>query len=1607
MENLWSKGISISGIDLSKEGQVSGALSNRLVQLFKMANETKGLTYAPLSIDPGDYIRIGDDGTPSLALSLPIAYDVWYLWKTVNAISDSEEESILFTQLILNPLLTRLGDVKPLRMIPKEMWVPDPNSLAIIDPPDLSFFQTNGFPFIKQMRFETFLKDRSPFYSSPGPQEMTEDGLDQQNMGPGDLYAGYLAFPVGPLGVMETIAFVCGSLLDILEEDNQEYDGTYEDDGFLLLNSQNQEVGYLPFPSGLPQKEITARVLGAIEKTNASAILVNNKPPANATGRTEFFEQLSDALLEHSILLFDIFSYTETGQVKTNSQDIRRTPHYSMESMNKEQIQFSTSSDSANEKFSIDQTPGQGVTLPDIQKRFTGQDVFISKDGSISIHMNNGKGFKILRVKNMPNGEIEFAIRSGRMKKGGIILGSYKDSTISLNKDLSSGFTLSHETYHMLRDFGMITNSDRAVLMGLMHKWNKQGKLKTELSKNIEENEANTFAQLIEEREGLRNTAMGRIIQKIMDFLDGLLYIGRMSARKLARQVESGKIFKREGVQGKSKKSKSQTSDDFKKEPESEGSKIKSRFNKKDAGYESDQFKDILPKNVAKVMQEGRGIKKDTLLDKFRNIKTDMKMEMDHFPDLTRMEPGNQRSSAREILRRHQDISNIVQDKAARKMSEMLRNLNKQEYDMFAMDLILGDEVRSINDGLRTEENLPWGFETMDQIIESHKKIQSINRKNERVAKALEDRRKFHKGLARDLVNLGIMKKEILKSGDYFHHQILLYWNEKAEEHNRGMGTSSSEVRTKWRPWMTARKGSPLDYNTEYMEAEFIATSQQMAMIETAKNLAQIKKENDVLKNLKQQAKAANKATYEKWVALQQKNDLGFEDPAKPHVIKIAMGFSGLAQAVKTGKITYDSEFQDVINAIQKAEENQKADKAAWREAIDDNPNVSLAIDHPRLFPFLSHLIEKQHQGSMYAAMIYKGIKGRDRVVKEVLGKHFKTWKQIIPKGYKEWKPDPNKGAFFVNSVTDQVLQNILAGEKTLEDKDVRKVLARGYPPVWVLPEGLADTMDNFKLHNAEGRLSRLSEKAMAAWKQYILLNPFSAIKYNINNMSGDLDIVLAYRPEIASPKALKKSLGDLINWSRYKKLSPQLKTELEEAQKHGVIGSGFAVQEVTDTMKIMTNTAFVKDILTEEKLGLTASYWKHVKNASQTRENILRLAAFRWFKKQLESGESVYGASNVDDINNLVEQKKNTEAAAKLSRELLGDYGNISRHGEFIRRRMIPFYSWIEINAPRYVYLMRNLKYEGEITNRLGFVFAKRSLVYAAKASMLAGAVMLFNATVFPDELEDLGPEKRRQMHLILGRREDGSIITLRFQGALSDALSWFAKEDLPSDIKDLMQGKSTIQEQLIDIPKAVLNKTVNSIRPDVKMLFETLTGYSTYPDATSPKPIRDKVENILKTFKLDVFYRAAMGRPGRGKDMAEHFLNDLLTLVTYTSEPGVQAYYDTRKLVFEWKEKNGFESGGGKPTKKGNAFYYYRQALKYGDLVAAKKYLQKYYDLGGTAKGKKSAIRLAHPLAGIKKTDRYEFKKTLLPAEKKRLEYAIKWYTQTYVEKGREVSR
>jgi len=436
----------------------------------------------------------------------------------------------------------------------------------------------------------------------------------------------------------------------------------------------------------------------------------------------------------------------------------------------------------------------------------------------------------------------------------------------------------------------------------------------------------------------------------------------------------------------------------------------------------------------------------------------------------------------------------------------------------------------------------------------------------------------------------------------------------------------------------------------------------------------------------------------------------------------------------------------------------------------------------------------------------------------------------------------------------------------------------------------------------------------------------------------------------------------------------------------------------------------FVRGIIMGEKPNLAVRWWEKSKGLTTMRENLLRLSAFRHFQNEIKKGKRVYGASKPEEIDAI---ENDTERAAKLARELVGDYGNISQSGQYLRKRMMPFWSWIEINSPRYVYMLRNVRYEGRDAGSRPLAIASKKAAFKAvgfgiKATMLYSLVKLWNALFFSDEEEEFGEAGRRQLHLILGRRSDGTIRTVRFQGALSDTLSFFALEDFPEDIKDLAAGKKTPLDMMIEANKALWTRGIHALRPEPKILFESLTKTATYPDPFSPRPIRDTTEHILRTFSLDKIYKRAIGRPGRGKNMAEHLLNDIQSLVLYNSDPGEQSYYTARSLVFKYKEDQGEEIPSGRPNNKSNTLYYYKQALKYGDFKAAEKYLYLYYyKFGGTYQGLKRSISVAHPLSGIKKLQRHKFRKSLTDKEAETLERAIRWYRDTYLRDSRKVNR
>lgn len=284
-------------------------------------------------------------------------------------------------------------------------------------------------------------------------------------------------------------------------------------------------------------------------------------------------------------------------------------------------------------------------------------------------------------------------------------------------------------------------------------------------------------------------------------------------------------------------------------------------------------------------------------------------------------------------------------------------------------------------------------------------------------------------------------------------------------------------------------------------------------------------------------------------------------------------------------------------------------------------------------------------------------------------------------------------------------------------------------------------------------------------------------------------------------------------------------------------------------------------------------------------------------------------------------------------------------------------------------------------------------------KMNVLFLLANLWNHLFFPDEEEELGT-RRRQLHLILGRRDDGTIISLRMEGALSDALEWFNLQDYPSDIAGLLAGDRTLQDQGAEFVKAPVERIVNAWEPFAKTTFELVMARSTYPTVFEEgasfeprtRPIRDRGEHLTRLFSLNRLYSRVTGkprRPSRGP------LGDLLgTTLLYSTDPGEAAYWQAKDMAADWLEESGQQRPDISPTKRSTALYYWKKAVQWGDEAAEERWWNEYLELGGSLRGMNQSIRMGAPLGSIAQRDEPAFLATLTARELDVIEQAQEWY-------------
>ena len=178
--------------------------------------------------------------------------------------------------------------------------------------------------------------------------------------------------------------------------------------------------------------------------------------------------------------------------------------------------------------------------------------------------------------------------------------------------------------------------------------------------------------------------------------------------------------------------------------------------------------------------------------------------------------------------------------------------------------------------------------------------------------------------------------------------------------------------------------------------------------------------------------------------------------------------------------------------------------------------------------------------------------------------------------------------------------------------------------------------------------------------------------------------------------------------------------------------------------------------------------------------------------------------------------------------------------------------------------------------------------------------------------------------------------------------------------------------------------------VTPFLKLPVELVSGLNFYPSLSQPRAIRDKWQHFFNSFGVDSIYNEVTGKPTRG--VSEIVKGSFL----YSYDYKESAYYEILDIKREYQKKTDNTIYGA--DEKSNALYYMKTAIRYKDRKAALKYLDKYFENGGTAKGIKQSFATLNPMYGFTSKNTIEkgkeFVASLTEEQKDKLKIAQEYY-------------
>lgn len=617
------------------------------------------------------------------------------------------------------------------------------------------------------------------------------------------------------------------------------------------------------------------------------------------------------------------------------------------------------------------------------------------------------------------------------------------------------------------------------------------------------------------------------------------------------------------------------------------------------------------------------------------------------------------------------------------------------------------------------------------------------------------------------------------------------------------------------------------------------------------------------------------------------------------------------------------------------------------------------------------------------------------------------TWRDIpIPEGYTEWQPREGNVFYKVLSVPEKVADEIMTqGMGIVEAGDLKPTIAMGGKRAsFVLPKDVAKTLDNMAPKAAKDPVHGVLSSSLGAWKQYQLIAPHRFAKYNIRNLSGDVEAV-----GTGNPSAFRKApqaARELLDYYRNGKMSP----EMAKWHERGGLQANLQAQEIGD----------IASIERLQRVGHEATggfhpikgWFKKARVSTDFREGVLRYATYLDYLDQMRANKGVpknFGGSVRDRVLAL---KDVNDRAYKLSNDLLGAYDETSIAGQYVRQHWIPFWSFQEANLSRYRNMVRNASRDDKLAGLVGRKLlgtavirtpqlAVRAGIFATKAAAVWGLLSSYNKLMFPEEEASLSPEVRGRPHLVLGRKPNGEIAYFSRLGNMPDLMEWIDPQEQAQNFKDWLNGKKNVAETVRDIGAPVAEKLITSGTPFVKIPVEMVTRQSYYPNPARPRTIHDRAEYLADHFGVGELYRRMTGRPVKPAGNPLQAAGKVLeSAIAYTADPQQNAYYEIYELENKWRKDQGMAEKlpGGFGSKKGEALRNMKLSLRREDPKAFGKYLAEYAEAGGTPEGLRQSIQNLRPLATMSRINRSQFVAGLTPEDRNKLKQAEEYWAATF---------